>query len=163
MRFHLLLSDGGEAGLPQSIVTVLPSSPACTVMFCGKRAFIVGSWLMARIRIPGFLAAMLERASAYASVPSASRNGGSSINSIPSWMPALRALMSARPRVTASAILTFSPPLWLWYGRLLPLMLLIQTSRLLTTCWCCAARARCECQRPSCRRSWLRECRLPGA
>ena len=54
------------------------------------------------------------------------------MKSIPSLTPALRAFTSASASVTANAIFTFSPPLWLLYGLHPPLKLVIQTSRLLT-------------------------------
>ena len=49
-------------------------------------------------------------------IPSPSKNGGSSIKSIPSWIPAEDDLISANARITDNVDLTFSPPDFERYG-----------------------------------------------
>ena len=68
---------------------------------------MVGSWVIAIILILLYLLWMVSSASQYACIPSPSKNGGSSIKSIPSWMPADDDLISANARITDREDFTF--------------------------------------------------------
>ena len=94
-----------------------------------KRALKFSSCVIAMIFVSGYLLRMASSASTYASVPSWSRNGASSMKSIPICMPAAPVFTSASARMTAREALTFSPPDFEAYGRRVFPYSLISTSR----------------------------------
>ena len=88
----------------QNVMVDLPS---------GKKKAMV--YIMDLKRKPGrpnqrYVESMVSSASQYAWMPSPSRNGGSSMNNIPSCTPAEDDLISASARITDNEDLTFSPP-----------------------------------------------------